>query len=196
MTHDGVLLIETYRGSLETQLPLCLAADGCTMVDYPSVKLPHKDVIYPNQRQETLCFTLPLIQRSLQEHVRIPSPRAKDREITSKVQITHSTQVVVEQNAKWCLPGSFSPPSPQSLIMSWRVIYELRHVSHDAPICLSCCDRGPGLLSFLSDSSITHLCLLLSVHQNNAVPEWISMSFTLGGTLSLLHPDTREEDMI
>lgn len=81
---------------------------------------------------------------------------------------------------KWCLPGSF-PSSQQSLSLC---PVESLMISAMFPMMLHLSVllwQRAGLLSFPLDSSITHLWLQLSLHQNNAVPEWISMSFTLGG---------------
>lgn len=58
MTHKGVLQTEskTRWESLETQSPLRSAADRCAVADHPSVMLPRKDVIYPNQRQKGVFY--------------------------------------------------------------------------------------------------------------------------------------------
>lgn len=142
---------------------------------------------------------LPVVWRSFwvhdcQEHMNLPG----DVKITNEVKIIHSSGVFVFLTAiKWFLHGSFFLHLTQkSLIMSCTVLYDLGHVSHETSSVCPGVTEGPGLLSFLSDSFITHLWLLLSPHQNNAVPEWISMSFTLGGTLSLLCQDSSEEGMI
>lgn len=58
MTHKGVLQTEskTRWESLETQSSLRSAADRCAVADHPSVMLPRKDVIYPNQRQKGVFY--------------------------------------------------------------------------------------------------------------------------------------------
>lgn len=198
MTHKGVLQTEskTRWESLETQSPLRSAADRCAVADHPSVMLPRKDVIYPNQRQKGVfyftanpkVFARARLSGTPHMEQKIERSRSKCKSLTQQKLFLNS---LLNDAFLWVPP----PKSKVSHYVLESLLWSQACFPW-CPICLSCCDRGPGLLSFLSDSSITHLCLPLSLHQNNAVPEWISMSFTLGGTLSLLYPDTREEDMI
>lgn len=87
----------------------------------------------------------------------IERSRAKCKSLTQQ-------KFFFEQPAKWCLPGSFSLPNPKSLIMSWRVLYDLRHVSHDAPSVCPAVTEGPASShSCRTAPSLTSACRYLYI---------------------------------
>lgn len=80
------------------------------------------------------------------------------------MKITHSPGVVFEQPLNDAFPGVFLPPPPKSLIMSCRVFYDLRHVSHDAPSVCPAVTEGPASShSCRTAQSLTSACLYLHI---------------------------------
>lgn len=92
-----------------------------------------------------------------------PTNGATDREIRSRGIIAHSPGVVFEQPINDAFLGVF-PPTPKSLIMSCRVFYDLRHVSHDAPSVCPAVTEGPASShSCRTAPSLTSACRHLHI---------------------------------
>lgn len=167
MTHKGVLQTEskTRWESLETQSSLRSAADRCAVADHPSVMLPRKDVIYPNQRQKGLfyftanpkVFARARLSGTPHMEQKIERSRAKCKSLTQQ-------KLFLNSLLNDAFLGVPPPPNPKSLIMSWRVFYDLRHVSHDAPSVCPAVTEGPASShSCRTAPSLTSACCYLYI---------------------------------